>query len=211
MSLLNELSSQVGDRSEYSNRKAAIQCGDEPARLAEIAAGLASKDTALLGDCAEVMTMVAEQHPERVARYAKQIASLLTHRTTRVRWESTHALALVASFKPKLMAGLLPQLGEMIRCDASVIVRDYAVQAIGTYAKTGPKAALAAYPYLKEALVAWGGKQAGHALNGLANVARGAPKLREELLQIGNGYMTHRRGVVRKAAKTLVAAVTEKG
>ncbi len=206
MTLLNELSSQVGDRSEYSNRKAACRCAEEPGLLIDISAGLTSKDAALLGDCLEVMTMVAEHDPELVAPHAKQIAGYLTHPTTRVRWEAMHALALVAALRPKVIAGLLPQLGEMIRCDASVIVRDYAVQAIGNYAKTSPKAAQAAYPYLKAALVVWEGKQAGHALNGLANVAVKVPKLRIELRRIGSSYASHRRGVVRKAAKALLAA-----
>ncbi len=210
MSLLNELSSQVGDRTEYSNRKVALKCLDEPALLEEIVRGLVSKDAALLGDCAEVLTMVAETHPDRVAPHAKQLAGLLTHNKTRVRWEAMHALALVAALAPKVVGGLLPQMGDMIQSDPSVIARDYAVKAIGNYANTSPKAAEAAYPYLKRALTAWDGKQAHHALDGLANVAAKAPQLATELSQIGASYTSHRRGVVRKAAKTLVAA-TEKG
>ncbi len=210
MTLLNQLSSQVGDRTEYSNRKVVLKCLAEPTLLDEIVQGLKNKDAALLGDCIEVLTMVAEEHPEWVVPHAKQIASFLKHKTTRVRWEAMHALALVAMLAPKVIAKLLPQLGEMIRCDTSVIVRDHAVQAIGNYAATSRKAAQAAVPYLKQALVVWDGKQARHALNGLAKVAVAASKLKDELRPIGLGYTSHRRGVVRKAAKALVAA-TEKG
>jgi HEAT repeat protein len=207
MTLLNQLSSQVGDRTEYSNRKVALKCLEQPTLLDEIVKGLKSKDAALPGDRIEVLTKVAEEHPEWVAPHAKQIASFLTHKTTRVRWEAMHALALVAAFKPQVIEALLPQLGEKIRCDPSVIVRDYAVQAIGNYAATSSKAAQAAYPYLRQALAAWDGKQAGHALNGLAKVAVAAPKLRDELRTIGVGYTSHRRGVVRKAAEKLLAAI----
>ncbi len=210
MSLLDDLSSAVGDRSEYSNRKVVLKCIDEPALLDEILRGLESTDAALQGDCAEVMTMVAETHPDWVAPHAGQLARLLTHKTTRVRWEAMHGLALVAALAPKVIGGLLPRLGELIQWDSSVIVRDYAVQAIGNYARTSPKAAQVAYPYLKQALTAWEGKQAGHALNGLANVAAKAPKLRSELSLIAASYINHRRGVVRKAAKALVTAA-EKG
>ncbi len=209
MTLLSQLSSQVGDRTEYSNRKVVLACLDKPAQLAEIAHGLESKDAALLGDCAEVMTQVAELHPEWVAPHARALAALLTHKTTRVRWESMHALALVAMLAPKVIAPLLPQLGEMIRCDSSVIVRDHAVDAIANYAKTSPRAARAAYPYLKQALIAWDGKQAAHALNGLINVASVLPELSGELHTIGIRYLNHHRGVVRKAAKMLVKTTME--
>ena len=58
MSILSQLSSQVGDRSEASNRKVVRQCLENPALLDEIAVGLKQQDAALLGDCAEVLTMV---------------------------------------------------------------------------------------------------------------------------------------------------------
>ena len=58
MSVLDQLSSQVGDRTEKSNLKVVAQCLIEPALLAEIAEGLANPDAACAGDCAEVMTKV---------------------------------------------------------------------------------------------------------------------------------------------------------
>jgi hypothetical protein len=62
--------------------------------------------------------------------------------------------------------------------DASTIVRDYAVDAVGAYAGTSRAAAEAAYPILQAALAAWGGKHAARALQGLAQVAAAAPELR---------------------------------
>jgi hypothetical protein len=82
MSILSQLSSQVEDRSEYSNRKVVIQCLDDPNLLAEIAEGLNGTNAALVGDCAEVMTQVAEQHPEWVAPYTVALSALFKHKTT---------------------------------------------------------------------------------------------------------------------------------
>lgn len=204
MAILDQLSSQVGDRSEAANRQVALQCLDDPGLLIEIAAGLRGKDAALVGDCAEVFTMVAEQQPAWVAPYAEGLAALLNHKATRVRWEAMHALALVAAYVPTLMASLLATLGEKIVSDTSVIVRDHAVDAVANYAATSEAAARSAYPILKEALTAWDGKQAGHALKGLIHVAQKVPALQDELYGIGEAYFHSQKGVVRKAASEIV-------
>ena len=207
MSILNQLSSQVGDRTESSNRKVVLQCLEDPDLLAEIANGLQSMDTALVGDCAEVLTKVAEKHPEWVVPHANSLITLLVHKNTRVRWEAMHAIALVAAHTPGTIAALLPTLGEILRTDASVIVRDHATDAIAHYAATGNSAADSAYPYLKEALTVWSGKQAGHALHGLVPVAALVPILTDELRRIAEEYTHSDRAVVRKAAKELLNAI----
>lgn len=205
MSMLNQLSSQVGDRTEYSNRKVVLQCLEDPDLLLEIAAGLSSKNVPLVGDCAEVLTKVAEEHPEWVVPYADDLSVLIGHKNTRVRWEAMHALSLLATYIPKTIAVLLPKLSGMLRSDSSVIVRDHATDAIAHYASTGSSAAEAALPLLKEMLTLWNGKQAGHALHGLVHVARLLPNL--ELRAIGEEYIHSERAVVRKAAKGLLDAL----
>ncbi len=209
MSIVDQLSSQVGDRTETSNRQVAARCLAEPALLAEIAQGLTSRNADLLGDCAEVMTEVAKERPELVAPYAPELAVLLDRggKKARVRWEAMHALALIAALVPDVTGALLPRLGDMLRSDSSVIVRDCIVDALGNYAGVGGDAARAAYPYLKEALELWNGKQAARALNGLDRVASSAPELADELQVLGERYLDDRRGVVRKAAKGLVQAL----
>lgn len=64
MSILQQLSSQSGDRTANSNKAAAARCLAEPALLAEIAALLTTREAALLGDCAEVMTMSLQEKPQ---------------------------------------------------------------------------------------------------------------------------------------------------
>lgn len=207
MSILNQLSSQVGDRTEYANRRVAALCLQDPNLIDAIAAGLEGSNAALMGDCAEVLTLVAEQHPEWAAPYAEALAARLSHKNTRVRWEAMHALALIAARTPEVIAPRLSTLGELIQRDASVIVRDYAVDAVGHYAAAGPQAAEAAYPWLVSALSAWNGKHAGHALTGLIHVARHLPDLHPKLAAIADDYARSERAVIRKAAKGLQKAL----
>jgi hypothetical protein len=206
MSLLAQLSFQSGDRTEAANRRVAAECLADSARLPEIAAGLSSADAALVGDCAEVLTKVAERQPALVAPYAQALARLLGHKTTRVRWEATHALALIAPLAADATAALLPTYQSLIASDASTIVRDYAVDAVGAYAGTSRAAAEAAYPILQAALAAWSGKHAARALQGLAHVAVAAPELRGQVMLLAADYMAHSRVSVRKAAKSVARA-----
>ena len=203
MSILAQLSSQVGDRSEASNRKVVSQCLENPAFLDEIVLGLKQSDAALVGDCAEVLTKVAELHPDWVAPHAGTLSTLLIHKNNRVRWESMHVLALVTTLATGTIMALIPLLVQLARQDQSVIVRDHAVDAMANYASTGQQAAYCVYPYLKEALTLWGGKQTHHALQGLVYVARLLPETHAELLDISRQYVASKRPVVKKAAKAL--------
>jgi hypothetical protein len=201
--ILLDLSSQSGDRTEQSNLHAARRCIDDPALLVQIDTGLGEKNAALVSDCAEVMTMVAQTHPELVAPYANSLAPLLWHKTTRVRWEAMHALALVASLVPDVIHLQLDRLEELIQTDPSVIARDYAIEALGNFASTGIEAARQAYPLLQSALTAWDGKHAARALHGLAQAAANNAAPKDEFDKIASTYEDHSRPSVRKAARAL--------
>jgi hypothetical protein len=213
MSILNDLSSQKGDRTAKSNLAVAARCLKKPSLMQEITGALTNaltaKNAALLGDCAEVFTEVAKEKPGLVAPYAGTLVALIVHPTARVRWEAMHALALTASAAPRTVAPLLPRLREIIKSDTSVIVRDYAVDAVGSYAGTGSAAAKAAFPILVEALAAWEGKQAGHALKGLLEVARVTPGRAPELRAIAERFLEGGTGATRKTAKALRAATEQ--
>lgn len=202
-SILAQLSSQSGDRTEASNREVARRCLENPRLLNEIAAGLLEPEPALVGDCAEVLTMVAEDNPVLVIPYADSLLVLLLHKNSRVRWEGAHALALIATSSPSTITPLVPILVQLNRTDTSVIVRDHATDALANYATTGKSAAECVYPYLVEMLTLWGGKQAGHALQGLANAAPFLPSRHEALIAIASEYSASDRAVVRKAAARL--------
>jgi hypothetical protein len=204
MSLLKQLSSQTGDRTEASNRRVVIQCLDAPDLLTEIAEGLMSDNAKMVADCAEVFAQVAQYHPEWVAPYADQLSSFISHWNSRVRWEAMHALSLVVDFTPLTIQTLLPKLTEILHSDQSVIVRDYTTDVIACYASTGTVAAEAAFPLLVEMLTLWNGKQAAHALQGMVYIAGQLPEIHAELHLVAEEYSHADKPVVRKAAKALL-------
>jgi hypothetical protein len=206
MSVLARLSSQVGDRTEAANRAVAAECLQQPGLLADIVAELNGPEAALAGDCAEVLTKVAEAAPELVAPYAPALAPLLGHKATPARWEAMHALALVAGHAPRVMARLLPELARLIQHDHSMIMRDYAVEALGNYAGSSRAAAESAYPLLRLALHQWEGKHAARALNGLTQVAGRLPGRAGEIRALAYAQLSAGRGVTRKAARALLKA-----
>ncbi|PWK12821.1 hypothetical protein [Tumebacillus permanentifrigoris] len=200
MSILEQLSSQVGDRTEAANRRVVADCVEHPELLQHIVQGLDSTDKGLVGDAAEVLTQVAESHPAYVSPYAPALVALLNHKATRVRWEAMHALALVAHLTPDVVVELLPKLREMQSVETSTIVRDYAVELLGNYAIRGETASTDVYPLLVEALE---GKQRSRALQGLLVVATHAPSFQAELHQLAARYLDDLKAGVKKAAIAL--------
>lgn len=158
MSIISRLSSQLGEKTEEGNRNVAKECLLTHSLLGEISEGLTNKDTSIMGDCAEVFTKVAEVNPELVVPFASPLMALLTHKTTRVRWEAMHAVSLITPYIPNQISSLLPQINESIQSDKSTIVRDYAIDTVCHYANTGEQEAELVFPLLKEALHLWEGK-----------------------------------------------------
>jgi len=208
MTILTQLSSQRRDRTEASNRKVVLQCLDDPDLLSEIAAGLDSDSTALVGDCAEVCTQVAEVQPERIVPYAPALIELLPHTNTRVRWEAVHALACLTPLIPELIEPVIPRIAEMVARDPSVIVRDHAVDILSQFAGTGAQAARVVYPYLTAALTQWDGKHAAHALPGLVHTARACSGLKDEIRTSIQPLLDSPKGVIRQAARASIKAIS---
>ncbi len=204
MSILERLSSAAGDRSEASNKAVAREALEQPDLLDEVAVGLEWNDHKLMGDCAEVFTEVAKQNPALVVPYVARIAPLISHKNTRVRWESTHALALVAFLAPDQVAPLLPDLVAKIERDKSVIVvRDCAVLALGEYGHSGPEAAREVFPHLSRALEMWGGKHAKLVLEAMSKLIEVEPGLEMKLREAAQGCLAHRRANVRRLAQKI--------
>lgn len=208
MTLLDQLSSKASGHKTGATRRVTPLCLADPALLHEIAAGLQQPDALRQADCAEVMTMTAAQRPELVAPFAAALLPLLDARATRARWEAMHALALVADRVPEVIGPTLPRLERLFQQDGSIIVRDYALDAVANYAGTSATAARQAYPVLLDALQRWEGRHVGHALPGLARVGQQLPDLRAAILAAAAPFLDHPKAVVRKAAKTLHKALT---
>jgi hypothetical protein len=204
MSVLERLSSVAGDPSEASNKAVAREALERPEILDEIALGLEWDDRKLVGDCGEVFTEVAKENPALVAPYVDRIAPLISHKDTRVRWESTHTLALVASLVPQQIAPLVPDLVAKIEKDKSVIVRDGAVKALGEYGRSGPEAARDVFPHLWRALEVWGGKHAKLVLEAMSKLMKVEPGLEPEVRVAAQRCLDHPRANVRRLAQKLV-------
>lgn len=203
MSVLGRLSSAMGDPSEASNKAVAREALERPEILDEVAAGLEWDDRKLVGDCAEVFTEVAKENPALVAPYVDRIVPLVSHKDTRVRWESTHILALVASLVPEQVAPLMPDLVAKIEQDKSVIVRDGAVQTLGEYGRSGPEAAREVFPHLLRALDVWDGKHAKLALEAMSKLVGVEPGLKAEVRAAAQRCLNHHRANVRRLAQKL--------
>jgi hypothetical protein len=205
MDILNRLSSQAGDRS--GNHKVAAQCLEDQTLITEIIAGLEDKDNKIVVDCAEVLTEVAKLQPGWVVPYGHLFPRLLNNKNNRARWEGMHCLALIAEWIPEVILPILNQLNQIIVSDKSVIVRDYAIDTIGSYAKASEEAARTAFPLLERSLKIWEGKHAQHALEGLCNVVAAMPELKPQVQAIALEYANHNRGTVKKSARKLLRLV----
>jgi hypothetical protein len=139
-----------------------------------------------------------------VAPFAKQIATLLSHKNTQARWEAAHALSYVAALVPSVISSVLGRFEELIEKDESIIVRDYSVDAVSNFAKTGKREAEKAYPMLVKALLLWNGKHAHHAFPGLERVVKFMPNLKKEVIAQVEPFTNEKRAVVCKAAKSLL-------
>jgi hypothetical protein len=204
MSILDELSSQIGERTEAANKRVAARVLKEPALLEEIANGLVSADAKLAGDCAEVMTLVAAKQPALVAPHADALIARLDHTDTRVRWETMHSVAEIAAQVPDKISAIVPKLVEKIALDKSVIVRDYAILVLGEYGSTSPAAARKALPLLREVAVLWEGKHAGKALAAMQKLVAADATLRADVQRIAQRFVNHKRARVRTMAERLL-------
>jgi hypothetical protein len=119
MNILSELSSQIGDRTEAANKRVAAQVLREPNLLEQIASGLMSDERKLAGDCAEVMTNVAAERPELILPYSNSLIAQIDNEDSRVRWESMHILAEIASKTPQNISTIIQKLVERIAIDKS--------------------------------------------------------------------------------------------
>jgi len=206
MSIIQELASQTGERGGEANRRAAFKCLENPALFADIVSSLTSKDANLAADCCEVLTEAAKLEPVAVAPYGQHLPVMFAHKSGRAQWEAMHCFALIAPLIPEIVKPLLPRLMEIIRTNKGVIVRDYAIDAVGNYAKSGKDAASAAFPLLKESLQVWEGRHAVHGLEGLLHVLPHLPSANEEIYQIAFSFQDNKSASIKKAAKKLAKA-----
>ncbi|MBP8083193.1 MAG: hypothetical protein KAZ87_08345 [Spirochaetes bacterium] len=204
MSIIDKLSSRVGDRTEESNKIVAAECLKKTVLLKEIESGLLSCDAKLAADCAEVMTNVGINNPRMLVPFADVLLKTITHKNSKAKWEAVHSVSLIAGYIPDNILNNLPVISSLMLNDKSVIVRDYSTDIIANYAGVGKAEAERAYPMLKEMLYRYEGKHAGHALKGLMNVVRILPDEKNVIAGIAEEFLLHKKAVIAKTAKRLM-------
>ena len=207
MEILNQLSSQKGDKTEDSNRIVAEKCITNPRLLVEIAVGLEDKDKKLQSDCIEVFTFVSEKKPELIVQYAENIVPLLSNKHSKVRWEAVHTLSHIADKIPDIISCILPTLQLLIEKDESTIVRDYAVDTIANYAKISVETSEKAYELLKITLDLWGEKHARQVLGGFNHVLDNIAGYKAEINSLVQPYLSASRKVVATEAKKIIKRI----
>ncbi len=209
MSIIYQLSSQQQERSEQGNRHVAAQILNNTELLHEIIAYLNSKDNALLGDCVEVCTMVAEIDPELIASFSDRIIELVNHKNTRVRWEAMHTTALITPYQPDVVMHHWDQLHHLFHHDKSVIVRDYIVLCAGNLAASKQSFAEKVYPLLIEALSAYQTHHAKLALEGLTKGLSNLNSRLDEIAEFAELLEQHPKPSIKKAAQKLKKRLNE--
>ena len=204
MEILNQLSSQKGDKTEDSNKIVAEKCIANPQMFAEIAVGLENKDKKLQSDCIEVFTLVSEKKPEIVVQYTGNIVPLLSSKETKTRWEAVHTLSYIAEKVPNVIFSVLPVLQSLIEKDKSTIVRDYAADAIANYAKISVKTSEESYKLLKSVLDLWGEKHAKQVFRGFNHVLDNCSDYKAEINLLVQPYLSANKKIVASEAKKII-------
>jgi len=204
MEILNQLSSQKGDKTEDSNKIVAEKCVANPQLLAEIAIGLEDKDKKLQSDCIEVFTIVAEVKPEFVVPYTENILPLLYSKETKARWEAVHTLSFIADKIPDIIVSVLSVLQSLVEKDKSTIVRDYAMDTVANYAKVSAETSEKSYEILKFALELWGEKHAKQVFKGFNYVLDNCSDCKAEIYTLVQPYLTANKKIVATEAKKII-------
>ncbi|WP_048600771.1 hypothetical protein [Rubeoparvulum massiliense] len=204
MSILDGLASVCGEKPKAANKAVAMQCIANPSHIAEIADHIGNQNHKIGADCAEVMTMIAEEQPELISSYAPTLLDHLKHKKSNVRWECAHALALTAHTIGDLLLGKLDDFLRIIENDDSIVVRDYITDILTNLAKIGEAEAKAVYPYLTQALVAHNRRHAGHAIDGLIHIASITDSFDADIIRlIEPSLMAEKKAVAGKANKLI--------
>jgi len=207
MEILNQLSSQKGDKTEIANRLVAEKCIANPRLLAEIAIGLEDRDKKLQSDCIEVFTLVSEVKPEYIVPYTDNILPLLYSKETKTRWEAVHTLSFIAEKIPDVILSILPVIQSLIEKDKSTIVRDYAMDTVANYAKVSAETSGESYELLKYALELWGEKHAKQVFKGFNYVLNNCTDYKAEINLLVQPYLTANKKIVATEAKKIVKRI----
>lgn len=140
MSAIDRIASRLGRNDEAPNFELArhLAAGNDSASVAEMAAHLWDRDTAVRSDCIKVLYETGELNPNLIAPYASDFLRLLTDKHNRMVWGGMIAISTIAGIAAD---ALYPHLDEILSAMArgSVITVDNAVRALGRIAASSPE------------------------------------------------------------------------
>ena len=128
MTVLNQLSSALGQRDEKPNQELAAKIASKKDHSAvqELVDNLNNSSKAIQSDCIKVLYEVGEQAPDLIQQYDRAFLQLLNSKNNRLVWGAMTALDTISSINPK---GIYNNLGKILEIadKGSVITKDHAV------------------------------------------------------------------------------------
>jgi hypothetical protein len=147
--MLERIASRLGRNDDEPNIDLAkdLAARMDAKGVAEIAAGLGSKDAAVASDCVKVLYEVGYREPGLIAGYADTFVALLSSRNNRLVWGAAIALGRVA---PLARDALLAGFDSISRAyqAGSVITRDNCVGVFAGIASGGGRYEERAFPLI---------------------------------------------------------------
>lgn len=149
MGAIERIASKLGRQDEAQNQELARELAEhnDAAGIAEIAAHLWDRDTAVRSDCIKVLYEVGELKPELIAPYAADFVRLLGDKQNRLVWGGMSALATIATVAAD---ALDPYAGEIQAAMArgSVITVDTGVKTLARLAASSAERNASLFPAL---------------------------------------------------------------
>ena len=128
MTVLNQLSSALGQRDEKPNQELAAKIASKKdhSAIQELVDNLNNSSKAIQSDCIKVLYEVGEQAPDLIQQYDRAFLQLLNSKNNRLVWGAMTALDTISSINPK---GIYNNLGKILEIadKGSVITKDHAV------------------------------------------------------------------------------------
>ena len=153
MSALDKIASRLNERGDVPNQVLAkdLAIRNDAGGIAEIASGLADKDSAVQSDCIKVLYETAYIKPELVVRYLPDFIKLLTGKNNRLVWGAMIGIASVAHLEPETVYQNREIILKLMH-SGSVITVDNAVKALALTSGAGEKYNRELFPFLAEHL-----------------------------------------------------------
>lgn len=140
VTVLVKLAGSLGTNSDLPNQKIAkeLAISEDAEAIAELTAGLESRDKAMQSDCIKVLFEIGYLKPELISCYASVFLKLLQSRNNRLVWGAMIALSTIAGFAGKEISERLDLVYKAME-NGSVITVDNGVRVLARIAAMIPE------------------------------------------------------------------------